>query len=298
LFSLGPVSDPSSVKTQDKQQDAVPKQVRNETPIQFPGQIQPETQALYQSQPVAQTVDQLQSDAQLQQSDSQQSQNQTQIQIQPNSTQDSGRPAANDVADTQQSQQSTQWQSFIDKTNSTSMRGDRNLTQSSKISNANAAETSLSLNSGKAGSVDPKEVVASVGKKTEDQDQAREAVQSMTQKMQINENRAPVHRDAPPFASNAQQHIDQMNAKLAEQNNSKPEGIKFNFDSWGNGQSVQITGTTQKGYTLQGSDAQVQQILLQHVDDSLSISLDSDGLSRDLKDADADGREKSEKRDA
>lgn len=263
------------------------------------GQTETMAKSIHQNQAEIQAADQPQRQPQIQQQSALQSQNQTQAPIQTSSDLNQGASTSVDRPGTQQSQQSTQGQSFSGQINSTSSSGDKNLNVSSKISNVNAAEISSPGSGGKSDTAEPKLNPASAGRKSEDQDQAREAVQSMPeQNVQVRTHQTTEQQDTPSAATTAPQQIAAMNAMLTEQKAPVQEGVKYNLNSWGGNQSVQITGTTEKGYKLQGSDAQVQQILQNHVDDSLPMTIDSDGLSVDLTASGAASRAKAVTRDA
>lgn len=83
---------------------------------------------------------------------------------------------------------------------------------------------------------------------------------------------APVPQPQQP--SQTQQAMEQHRTKLAKQDRAgSAEGIRYNLDSWGKNQSVQIVGSNKTGYTLRPSDGEVKRVLEKHEDDSLGISI-------------------------
>lgn len=81
-------------------------------------------------------------------------------------------------------------------------------------------------------------------------------------------------QSAPP--STSKRTAEQEKTFLGGQDKAgSVEGIRYNLNSWGQNQSVQIVGSNQTGYTLRPSDEHVQQVLEQHKDDTLSISIEN-----------------------
>jgi len=265
---------------QNEGQPRSDRQIQTQTSAQAPdqSQVQPQTSTQaqdpgqIQSQASTQTLDpvQVQSQISTQAKDSTQvqSQSSTQVQAPGQSQANSGRslhqPTVSGKAGTGPAQFPKPENSSSGSAKSASFteHGDLKTTESVLIDSGNT----------ESDRADPR---MAVGNRQQDQDQAREAVSLIPQMAQP----APVQdgREASVSdTSSAQRNADVMNAIIAEQKNTKPEGINYKLDSWGGDQSVQVTGSSQNGYTVQGSDAQVQQVLRKHADASLAVSLESD----------------------
>jgi hypothetical protein len=91
----------------------------------------------------------------------------------------------------------------------------------------------------------------------------------------------PTMMDVPPQPQNSspsqtQQAMEQQRKALSTQDGAgSTEGVRYNLDSWGQNQSVQIAGTFKDGYKLRPSDQQVQRVLEKYNDDSLNITIES-----------------------
>ena len=88
----------------------------------------------------------------------------------------------------------------------------------------------------------------------------------------LNTMSVPAEIEQPAQAKTAQ---PQLAKELVEKLKEKTaEGMKYNFTSWGNNQSINIAGTAKDGYNLTPSDNKVEEILHQHVNDSLKVTIE------------------------
>lgn len=82
----------------------------------------------------------------------------------------------------------------------------------------------------------------------------------------------PAEIEQPAQAKTTQ---PQLAKEQVEKLKEKPaEGMKYNFKSWGNNQSITIAGTANAGYNLTPSDNKVEQILHAHINESLKITIE------------------------